>query len=262
MAAFDLTSWLLGLGALLALMTVVWAIHRPLKDASIIDPVWPAAFLLAQGVYLASAPGPITDRGWLSLILVALWTLRLGGYLVWRKLEEPGEDRRYQAMRAKRGDRFPLVSLWIVFWLQAGLAWFVSLPLLANARGAADLGVLDALGAALFVLGFLFEAFGDRQLARFKADPANRGQVLDRGLWRYTRHPNYFGNACIWWGLGLLALSTGAWWSLAGPLFMTFLLLKVSGVALLESDMADRRPAYREYVRRTSAFVPWPPRPR
>ena len=132
--------------------------------------------------------------------------------------------------------------------------------MLGAVAGAAPLGLLDAAGLLLWATGLFFEAVGDWQLARFKADPANRGQVMDRGLWRYTRHPNYFGDFCIWWGFYLLAASAGAWWSIPGPLLMSLLLLKVSGVSLLEKDIGERRPAYAEYVRRTNAFFPGVPR--
>jgi len=227
---------------------------------SIVDPVWPLAFLIAHGVYIAVAPGPVGARAWLTFGLIAVWTVRLGGYLTWRKFAEPGEDRRYTAMREKRGPAFATSSLWIVFWLQAALAWFVSLPLLSTSLSTRPLGLLDALGALLFAFGWLFETVGDLQLARFKGDPKNRGKVLRTGLWRWTRHPNYFGNACMWWGVFAIALAGGGWWSFPGPLFMTFLLLQVSGVRLLEADIKERRPEYADYIRRTSAFVPRKPR--
>jgi steroid 5-alpha reductase family enzyme len=141
------------------------------------------------------------------------------------------------------------------------LAWVISLPLLGSIGGdAAPLGWLDYLGIAFWCVGFYFEAVGDWQLARFKADPANAGQVMDRGLWGLTRHPNYFGDFCIWWGFGLLALGAGAWWALPGPVLMSVLLLRVSGVSLLERDIGQRRPGYAEYVRRTNAFFPGPRR--
>jgi len=144
--------------------------------------------------------------------------------------------------------------------LQAGLAWVISLPLLAAINSTTPLGWLDALGVMLWFIGLVFEAGGDWQLSRFKGDPVNRGKVLDTGLWRYTRHPNYFGDFCVWWGFFFIALSSGAWWSVVGPLVMSILLLKVSGVALLEKDIGDRRPDYNAYIQRTNAFFPGPPR--
>jgi steroid 5-alpha reductase family enzyme len=165
-------------------------------------------------------------------------------------------------MREGHGARFWWVSLFTVFAFQGALLWVISLPVQVAvvASGPPGLGVTDALGIALWGIGFAFEAVGDAQLSRFRADPGSRGKVLDTGLWRYTRHPNYFGDALQWWGLGLLALSTGAWWALASPVLMNLLLLKVSGVTLLEKDIAGRRPGYADYVRRTNAFLPWLPR--
>lgn len=165
-------------------------------------------------------------------------------------------------MRARHGARFPIVSLGTVFLLQGALMWIVSLPLqAAHASGAvAPLGWMDAVGVAFWTGGLVFETVADAQLTRFKQSPATTGLVMDRGLWRYSRHPNYFGDFLVWWGFGLIAVSTGAWWAIVGPLVMSVLLVKVSGVALLESTIVERRPGYREYVARTSAFLPWPPR--
>jgi steroid 5-alpha reductase family enzyme len=190
---------------------------------------------------------------------VALWGLRLAAYITWRNWGEP-EDARYREIRRRNEPHFALKSLYLVFGLQAVLAWIVSLPLLATARGDAPLGVVDGLGAALAGAGLALETVADFQLARFKRDAGNRGRVLDSGLWRYSRHPNYFGECCVWWGLACLGFGAGAWWATVSPLLMTWLLLRVSGVALLEKSIGARRPAYAEYVRRTSAFAPWPPR--
>ncbi|MGD2113700.1 MAG: DUF1295 domain-containing protein [Acidobacteriota bacterium] len=256
-----------GLVASLALFTLAWLVHLPLRDASIVDPLWGPAFFAVAGAYAALTEGA-GPRRVLLLVLLGLWAVRLGGYLLWRTWGEP-EDHRYAAMRERWGEgRFPWLSLGIVFWLQAAILWVVSWPLLQALRADRPAGLtwVDGLGALLFAVGFVFETVGDWQLARFKADPANRqdgGRVLDSGLWRYTRHPNYFGECVLWWGFGLIALATGvadAWWTLVSPALMTFLLLKVSGVSLLEQSMEERRPAYREYVRRTNAFVPGPPK--
>ncbi len=249
---------LAGLGAVLAAFTLLWGVSLRLRDASIADPFWGPGFLLAGAAYLG-AHGNVTPRGILAVGLVAVWAARLGLHLL-RRNRTHGEDPRYAAMRAGHGERFWWVSLGTVFWLQALLLWIVSLPVLGAVVGEAPLGAWDAAGAALFAGGFLTEAMADAQLARFRADPASRGTVMDRGLWRYSRHPNYFGDALLWWGLYLLAVGAGAAWTVAGPALMTFLLLKVSGVALLERSLAKGRPGYAEYVRRTSAFVPWFPR--
>jgi steroid 5-alpha reductase family enzyme len=147
-----------------------------------------------------------------------------------------------------------------VFGLQALLAWLIAAPLAAALRGDQPVGAVDVIGFALALFGLAFEAIADAQLARFKADAGSTGRVLDRGLWRYTRHPNYFGEFCVWWGLYLVAVGAGGAWTIFSPLLMTLLLLRVSGVALLEKDIVERRPAYRDYVARTNAFFPGPPR--
>jgi steroid 5-alpha reductase family enzyme len=254
---FDLAMWLEGLAVLAAFAVLGWLLSLPLRNVSIVDSMWSLMFLLAALAYAVgqATPGP---RAWLVIGLVSVWSVRLAAYITWRNGGH-GEDFRYQKIRANNDPGFACKSLYIVFGLQAGLAWVISLPLLAAINSTAPLGWLDLAGAALWLVGFVFEAGGDWQLARFKTDPANRGKVLDTGLWRYTRHPNYFGDFCVWWGLFLVALAGGGWWSVAGPLLMSFLLLKVSGVVLLEKDIGERRPAYRDYVRRTNAFFPGPP---
>jgi steroid 5-alpha reductase family enzyme len=197
----------------------------------------------------------------LTLLLLSLWALRLAVYITARNWGH-GEDPRYQAIRRRNDPGFAVKSLWLVFGLQALLAWVISLPLLGAILSPAPqhLNALDYLGAAIWSVGLFFETVGDWQLARFKKDPANQGQVMDRGLWRYTRHPNYFGDFCVWWGFYLIALAGGAWWSIVGPIVMSTLLLRVSGVTLLEKDIGKRRPGYAEYVARTSAFFPRPRR--
>jgi steroid 5-alpha reductase family enzyme len=250
------------LGTLLAFMTIVWAISVPLRNASIVDIVWGPAFVLVAAVGLALGEGSFPRR-LLLMVLVGIWGIRLAVHIFRRNLGK-GEDARYQAFREKYGaDRYWWFSLFQVFWLQAILAWTVSIPLQLAAAGSTPerLTLVDGLGVVLWVVGFTFEAVGDVQLDRFKGDPANRGRVMDRGLWRYTRHPNYFGDATLWWGYGLIALLVPwGWAGLVGPAVMTFLLLRVSGVTMLEKDIEERRPGYREYVRRTSAFLPLPPR--
>jgi steroid 5-alpha reductase family enzyme len=256
---FDLALYAQALPVLMALTTAVWVLSLVTRDASWIDPFWPVLFLAAGGVFAWNNPVDAAPRVWLVLALLAAWALRLGGYLTWRKTQEEGEDHRYRAMRKNNPETFARRSLVTVFWLQAGLAWIVAAPLLGAMHSGAPLGALDLAGVALWAVGFFFESVGDLQLARFKANPDNKGRVLDSGLWRYTRHPNYFGNFCMWWGWYLLAVSAGGAWSIYGPLFMSFLLLKVSGVALLEKDIGERRPAYARYIRQTNAFFPGPP---
>jgi steroid 5-alpha reductase family enzyme len=249
------------LGALLAQL-LLWLTSLRRRDASIVDIYWGLGF--AQiAIITAALAGGYPWRKLLLTVLTVLWGARLGFYLFWRNAGR-GEDYRYQAMRRHYGTRFPLVSLLTVFGLQGALMWIVSLPVQLGqiAVAPAHLTGLDAAGAALWALGLTFEAVGDWQLARFKADPAHAGAVMDRGLWRYTRHPNYFGDACVWWGLWLIAAAAGAWWTVVSPALMTLLLLKVSGVAMLERTIGKRRPGYAEYVARTSAFVPWLPKSR
>jgi steroid 5-alpha reductase family enzyme len=243
-------------------MLALWALSLALRNASIVDVWWGPGIALGGLAAWRSAEAAPHPRTLLLLGLACVWALRLAGYLLWRNAGH-GEDPRYQAMRRHWGPRFPWISLATVFALQGGLQWIVSLPLqlAAAAPGEAPLGARDVLGAAAFAIGLGFETIGDAQLARFLADEANAGRVMDRGLWRYTRHPNYFGDALAHWGLFAIALGTpyGAF-ALVSPVLMTFLLLRVSGVALLERSIGKRRPEYAEYRRRTSAFLPIPPR--
>lgn len=234
-----------------------WPVSILKKDVSIVDSLWSLFFVVAAVAYYVLTPetGP---RAWCVVALVTVWGLRLSGYITWRNWGD-GEDRRYAAMRERNDPGFWLKSLYIVFLLQAAIAWVVSLPLMGAITGQTPMGWLDAVGIFVFGIGLFFEAVGDTQLARFKANPDNKGKVMDTGLWRYTRHPNYFGDFCVWWGFYLIALSAGAWWSFIGPAIMTYALLKFSGVSLLESDIAERRPKYADYKRRTSAFFPLPP---
>jgi len=253
-----MTAYLYGLLAILLAGLLTWMISLLKRDVGIVDSLWSLMFLLAATVYLATAPDPGV-RATLVILMVAIWAVRLSAYITWRNWGED-EDHRYQEIRARNEPGFAIKSLYLVFALQGVIAWIVSLPLLLAIHSDSPLGWIDALGLVLWAIGMFFEAVGDWQLAGFKANPENRGRVLDSGLWRYTRHPNYFGNACIWWGLSLMALAAGGWWALVSPLLMTFLLLKVSGVVLLEKDITERRPAYRDYIRRTNAFFPGPPK--
>jgi steroid 5-alpha reductase family enzyme len=245
--------------ALLAYVLALWVLSLPLRDASIADPGWSMAFVMVAWLAYAIGHG-CRGRRLLLAVLVSIWGLRLASHLIARKLRAPGEDPRYGAMRRRAPHNFALVSLATVFILQGALVWVVSLPIQAAAPRPDALGALDAIGGAVWAIGLFFEAVGDLQLSRFKRDGANAGAVMDRGLWRYTRHPNYFGDFLVWWGVYLIALSTGeAWWTVVGPLVMSTLLIGVSGKRLLEHHMR-RRPGYDEYVARTSGFFPWPPR--
>ena len=242
-----------------AVMIITWVVSLVLRDASVVDPVWPLAFI-AVAITALIAGGGDEGRRILIACVVAIWGARLSIHLLVRNAGK-GEDFRYAAMRAKHGRRFWLTSLVTVFLLQGLLVWVVSLPVQLSAIPDRPLGWLAIVGAIVWVLGVAFEAMGDAQLTRFKANPASRGQVLDTGLWRYTRHPNYFGDFLVWWGIFLIAAESGAGaWGFAGPLLMTLLLVKVSGAGLLEKDIVVRRPGYADYVRRTSGFIPLPPK--
>ena len=163
-------------------------------------------------------------------------------------------------MRKARGKQFPLISLFTIFWFQAFLLWVISLPILGSIASQAPLGFFDILGMVVFLIGLTIESIADNQLALFRAVPANKGHVLDTGLWRYSRHPNYFGEAVLWWGLYLIAVSAAAYWAIVGPILITFLLLRFSGVPMLEEGLSASRPGYSEYIKRTSSFLPWPPK--
>lgn len=217
-------------------------------------------FVLVAGATLLL--GDRSIHGWIIFSLTAIWGIRLSVYLTWRNWGA-GEDYRYQRMRRYWGARFPVVSLFTVFLLQGAFAWAISLPLQVGIVAAIESapGTLAYGGGIVWLAGWLFESVGDWQLARFKRDPANAGKVMSRGLWRYTRHPNYFGDALVWWGLFLVVVdASGAWWTVLGPVMMTWLLVRISGVPMLEKKLKKTRPGYDEYVARTSAFVPWPPR--
>jgi steroid 5-alpha reductase family enzyme len=257
-ASFEFGLWFSALPVLLIAATFTWLLSMPMRNVAIVDSLWSLMFF-AAGVIYALGSDPRATRFSLVLWLLVIWAGRLSLYITSRNIGK-GEDHRYQAIRARNEPGFAWKSLYLVFWLQALLAWLISLPIMGAFAGNAPLGLLDGLGVALWLVGFVFEAGGDWQLARFRKNPANAGQVLNRGLWRFTRHPNYFGEFCIWWGFWLIAASAGAWWSLPGPLLISFLLLRVSGVTLLEKDIGNRRPEYADYVLKTNAFFPGPPR--
>ncbi len=247
--------------AILSTMTAAWAVSLPIRKTSIADILWGPGFVLANWVYFASTPIGHTARHWLISLLVTVWGLRLSLHILWRNWGKP-EDLRYARWRHEHGTRWWWYSYFQTFLLQGMLIWIISAPLLVAHLGVHSSGLttLDVLGAMLWGIGFFFESVGDLQLARFRANPANRDRVLDQGLWRYTRHPNYFGDAVQWWGYYLIAAASGGWWTVFSPLLMTVLLLRVSGVALLERTLQETKPRYKEYVRSTSSFFPWVPR--
>lgn len=246
------------LALILAVAIAIWPVSIVTKDPSYIDSFWPIGFVILAGTsaYLSgeSLQQPM-------ILLTALWGFRLGLHLFTRWLHE-GADRRYKAIRARAKSRPNLFILVYVFVMQAVLLWLVALPIQHGVNANITLDApLAKLGLVFFAVGFLFETIGDWQLSRFKSDPANAGKVMDRGLWRYTRHPNYFGDACVFWGLWLICVSGGAgYWTVIGPLFLTFTLVKWSGKALLEKNLKQSRPGYEDYIQRTPGFLPWFPK--
>jgi len=247
---------------ILGLMIALWLVSLRLRNSSIVDVFWGTGFVVANWVAFGLTPGGWAVRRWLIGLLVTIWGLRLSLYILWRNWGQP-EDFRYQTWRREAGRSWWWQSLFRVFMLQGALMGILCAPLVAvhagNAAAPPALTAFDLLGVAVWLVGFFFESVGDWQLARFKADPRNKGKIMDRGVWRYTRHPNYFGDAAEWWGFYLIACAAGGWWTVVSPILMTLLLLRVSGVTLLEQTLAAR-PGYGDYVRRTSAFIPWPPR--
>jgi steroid 5-alpha reductase family enzyme len=253
--------WLVAGLVVMGMMTALWLLSLWLRNSSIVDIFWGAGFVVVAWLYAALTPEGYAGRKLLACLLVTFWGLRLALYILQRNWGKP-EDYRYAAWRRDNGLRWWWISFFQVFLLQGFLMWLISAPLLAaQLRPApAELTWLDGLAVLVWGIGFLFEAVGDWQLARFKANPANRGRLLTDGVWRYTRHPNYFGDSAQWWGFYLLALAAGGWWTVFSPLLMTFLLLRVSGVRMLEKSLQKTKPGYEDYTRRTSAFFPLPPR--
>ncbi len=250
----------LGLNLLVAVlfMSGVWLLSLPTRNASLADVFWGLGFVLLAWLSFILTEG-YPGRKLLLAGFTTVWGLRLSLYILRRNWGQ-GEDRRYQAWRAKRGESFWWTSLFTVFLTQAVLLWVVSLGVQLGQWSPTPphLTGWDLLGSLVWAVGLTFETVADWQLARFKADPANRGKVMNRGLWAYSRHPNYFGESLIWWGLFLITLATPlGWWAIISPVVITFLLLKVSGVVLLEKDIAERRPEYQKYLETTSAFIPW-----
>jgi steroid 5-alpha reductase family enzyme len=247
--------------AVLGAMTLLWLVSLWLRNSSIVDIFWGTGFVITAWVYFALTPEGYLSRKLLLASLVTLWGLRLSLYILWRNWGEP-EDFRYQKWRREAGEQWWWHSYFKVFLLQGLLLWIISVPLLAGQRSPspARLTWLDFAAIAVWAVGFFFESVGDFQLARFKAEPDNKGKVLRSGVWRYTRHPNYFGDSAQWWGFYLFALAAGGYWTVYSPIIMTLLLLRVSGVALLERTLKEEKPGYKEYVETTSAFVPWFPK--
>lgn len=250
-----------GAYAILLLMIVLWIISLILQNSSIVDIFWGVGFVITVWIYFVLTPEGFITRKWLITALVTIWGLRLSLFILWRNWGKE-EDFRYRAWREDAGPKWWWFSFFKVFLLQGFLMWVISAPLLAAQVNPAPARWiwLDSLGVLIWLLGFIFEAIGDWQLARFKANPENQGKLFTTGVWRYSRHPNYFGDAAQWWGFYLVALAAGGWWTVYSPILMTVLLRNVSGVAMLEKSLIHTKPGYQEYVQSTNAFFPWFPR--
>lgn len=253
--------YLAALVAILAMMTTLWIVSVFIKNVSIVDLFWGFGFVVSSVVYFALTDGS-GIRKIVLLSLVTIWGLRLSIYLAWRNLGK-GEDFRYVQFRKNYGEhRYWWISFFQTFLFQGILMWLISAPLLGAMYYPqnSNLVILDFIGIAFWIIGISFEAGGDFQLAKFKSNPENKGKVLNTGFWRYTRHPNYFGDSAVWWGYGLICLAAGSYIPVLGSILMTALIIKVSGVALLEKSLKETKPQYREYIEKTSAFLPWFPK--
>ena len=253
--------YLQGLLLIIVFITFVWILSVYLKNASIVDIFWGLSFVLVSAFYFIVTPD-LSIRKIITMTLVAIWGLRLSTHIFLRNLGKP-EDYRYQEFRKNYGEkRYWWFSYFQVFLLQGFLVWMISAPLLAINYFAVEnpFGITDVLGILIWLVGFTFEAGGDWQLTRFKANQANKGKLLQTGFWKYTRHPNYFGDAAVWWGFAVLSIASGCYLPVLSSLLMTWLIIKVSGVSMLERTMKNTKPGFEDYVKRTSAFIPWFPK--
>ena len=246
---------------ILGFMTLLWLVSLALKNSSIVDIFWGTGFVIVTWVVFVLTPDGFALRKWLLNALVTMWGVRLSLHILARNWGKP-EDFRYQVWRKEAGAAWWWRSFFKVFFTQGVILWIVAAPLLAAQISAQpnQLTWLDYIAVLVWLIGFFFEAVGDWQLVRFKANPVNKGKVLRTGVWRYTRHPNYFGDAAQWWAYYLIALAAGGWWTIFSPIIMTTLLMRVSGVTLLEKSLKETKPGYKEYVETTSEFIPWFPR--
>ena len=253
-----LTLWLNSGLVILGLMAVLWLLSLALKNSSIVDIFWGTGFVIIFWFGTWLVPGSMTARAILLGVIITIWGLRLSLYIFQRNHEKP-EDFRYAKWREEAGPAWWWRSFFKVFVLQGVLMWIIAIPLLATQTSSASdsaLACYDLIATIIWLTGFAFEAGGDYQLARFKADPTNKGKLLTTGFWSVTRHPNYWGDAAQWWAFYLLALISGAWWTIFSPIIMTLLLRNVSGVALLEKTLKGTKPGYAEYITNTPGFMP------
>ena len=253
--------FLVNLVAVSVFMAAGWALSLPLRNAAIADSLWGLGFVLIAWLTFFQADG-FFPRRLLLCIMATCWGLRLFIHIVSRSRGQ-GEDPRYAAWRAQYGERFALVSLYRVFLVQALFLWVIAIGLQYGqiAETPARLTWFDAAGFLIWLAGFVIESVSDFQLRRFLADPANKGRIMDRGLWRYSRHPNYFGEALVWWGIFVMVLALPlGFLTIVSPVVITYTLLRLTGVTLMEQTEFSDNPDYQAYIRRTSAFVPWFPK--
>ena len=254
-------NFLIALSVIVFLMVILWLISIPLKNVSIVDAFWGMGFVVVNATYFILEPHSYT-RTIVVLALVSIWGIRLSAYLFKRNYGKE-EDFRYQEFRRHYGvNRYWWVSFFQVFILQGSLIMIVSLPLFGIYGETAnnELNSIDYIALLCWCIGFLFESVGDYQLTKFKKNPANKGAILKTGLWRYTRHPNYFGDATVWFSFGLFSVASGGYWHFIGALVMIYLIIKISGVAMLEKSLKKTKPGYKEYVESTNTFIPWFPK--
>ncbi len=246
---------------ILILITLLWILSVIIKNVSIVDLFWGLGYVVVNSYYFFMS-GEMNARKILIFTLVSIWGFRLFIYLAFRNIGK-GEDFRYQTFRKNYGpERYWWFSFFQTFLLQGVLIMLVSLPLLGANMGSysGSLNGFDYLGILVWIIGFVFEAGGDFQLSRFKKNPANKGKVLNTGFWKYTRHPNYFGDSAVWWSFALFSIAAGSYWQIIGSILMTLLIIKVSGVALLEKTLNSNKPQYNEYIQKTSSFFTWFPK--
>jgi steroid 5-alpha reductase family enzyme len=243
------------------LVSFLWIWSVLIKNVSIVDIFWGFGFVIVNVLYVFNLE-VINPRNLLLLILVSIWGLRLTIYLAIRNIGK-GEDYRYQQFRKQYGEnRYWWFSYFQVFLLQGALILIVSIPLLAihTSNSSGELYWLDYISIIIWLIGFSFEAGGDYQLYNFKNNTKNKGKVLNTGFWKYTRHPNYFGDSAVWWSFALFSIAAGGYWQVIGAIIMTLLIIKVSGVALLEKTLNITKPKYKEYIEKTNSFLPWFPK--
>jgi steroid 5-alpha reductase family enzyme len=250
--------YILGLWVIVAFFSLIWVLSVFLKNASIVDIFWGLGFVLVNGFCFYATPG-FSLLKIITVVLVTLWGLRLSAYIFFRNLGKP-EDYRYQEFRRNYGEkRYWWFSFFQVFLLQGTLVWLISAPLLAINYYSVEKTIwpIAVLGILVWLVGFTFEAGGDWQLARFKANSTNKGKLLTSGFWKYTRHPNYFGDAAVWWGFAILSVASGCYLPVLSSVLMTWLIVKVSGVSMLERTMINSKPGFEDYAKSTSPFIPW-----